>query len=145
MNPAAILKRVLSGAAAAGAIFACAAVFVVAASYALYALAKEWVGAPGAAAVVALVFALIAGVAAFVAFSGAKGPKITASSAKPLKGKRGEPLAEESPLDKIIDLARERPLIAAGAAVAAGLMALRNPLIVTTLISTLTKPRRPRA
>ena len=140
MNPAAILKRILSGAAAAGAIFACAAVAVVAASYALYALAKEWVGAPGAAAIVALAFALIAGVACLVAVSGAKGDKATA---KPVKGKRGEPPPEVSPLDKIIDLARERPLIAAGAAVAAGLMALRNPLIVTTLISTLTKPRRP--
>ena len=140
MNPSAILKRVLSGAAAAGAIFACAAVVVIAASFSLYALVKDWLGAPAASAIVALVFALIAGVAFLVAMSGTK--------SKPAKGahkpKKGDPAPEASPMDRIIDLARERPVVAAGAAVAAGLMALRNPLIVTTLISSLTKPRRPR-
>ena len=132
-SPAAILKRVLSGAAAAGAVAAAAGVAVVAASFALYALLKEWIGQPGAAAVVALVFALIAGAAAAVAASMAAGDK---SKAKAEAKRLAEtPPPETGLMDRALTLARERPFIAAGAAVVAGLLAIRNPALVTTLVT----------
>jgi hypothetical protein len=131
-----ILNRIMSGAAAVGAVAACAGVAVIAAAFALYALVREWLGEPAAAAVVALVFAIIAGAVTLVARRGVQG-----GAHRP---RRGEPEREPDPIERLIDLAKERPLIAAGAAAVAGMMALRNPLIVSTLISTLLKPRRPR-
>ena len=142
LNPGAILKRVLSGAAAAGAVAASAGVAVVAAAFALYALMKEWIGQPGAAAVVALVFALIAGGAAMVAANMAAGEKAAQARAE---AKRLAELPQQEPglFERALSLAKERPFMAAGAAVAAGLIAMRNPAMVVTLITgALAKPAR---
>lgn len=130
-----ILQRVLSGAAAAGAALAAAGVVVVAAAYALYALAKPFVGPAGAAGIVALAFAVILGVGAAVAMSAAKGkrPKKPHSDAEP-----------RSLLDRALEMARERPLVAAAGAVAAGLLAIRNPAVVAAALGLMNQPPRPR-
>lgn len=138
MNFGAIFKRLLSGAAAVGAIAACAACAVVAAAFAIFMLLNEFVGGPGAAAIVALVFALLAGVGTLIGTRGTGGAKAKA------KRKAEPPAPPESLVDRAIDLAREKPLIAAGMAVAAGLMALRNPIIVSTFLSSLMRPRKPK-
>ncbi|MET0275066.1 MAG: hypothetical protein ABW360_18920, partial [Phenylobacterium sp.] len=75
----------------------------------------------GGAAAVAGVFAVLALVVAFAATRKAK--------PKPLKDE------DQTLTTRLIELARERPLVAAGAAVAAALVALRNPAIITTLLS----------
>lgn len=118
MNP----RRILSFAAAVAAVAAAAAVVIVAASFAVYALAREWLGPAGGAAVVAGVFALVAVVVALVALRKAPVPR----KAAPI---------EASPVDRAIQLAKQRPLIALGAAVAAGVVIIRNPSLVTALVS----------
>ncbi len=123
-----ILKRVLSAAAAAGAVLAGAGVTVVAASYALYAWMTAYLPRAGAAAVVAGVFALIVLVVAFVAVRAAS-PKTPKASEQP-----------RSLIDRGIELAREKPLLAAGGAVAAGLIALRNPALIAALVGLASQP-----
>ncbi|MCR5877785.1 hypothetical protein [Phenylobacterium sp. J367] len=115
------LNKILRLLAAAAAIAAAAVVVVVAASFALYAAAKPYVGEAWAAAIVAGVFALIAVILA-VAMT---------MKARPKSGK-----AEEQPMSaRLIELARERPIVAAGAAVAGAIVLASNPRIVTTILS----------
>jgi hypothetical protein len=45
------------------------------------------------------------------------------------------PHAEFDIIGKIFEMAREKPLWAAGAAVAAGLLAIRNPALVATIVA----------
>ena len=118
------LSRILFLAAALGAIAAAACVCVVALSFALYAVADIWLSPAGAAAVVAAVFALIAvGVAAMATRKAA--PK-AAMKAKP---------SDESILDKVMGLARERPLVAVAAATVAGVVLFRNPAVVAAVVT----------
>ena len=97
-----ILKKALSLIAAIAAMAAAAVVCVVAAAYALYALLRYYLGPAGASAVIAVGFAVLTLILAFVAFRKAK-PKPT----------RRE---EQTLTTRLIDLAREKPIIAAGAA-----------------------------
>ena len=131
-----ILKRALNLAAAIAAVAAAAAVVVIAASFAVYALAKPYLGEAGAAAVVAGVFALIAVIVAWLATR-----KVTPRT------KRGAKADDQPVIDRLIDMARERPLIALGATAAAVTVILRNPAVITAVISAFvagnaSKPRR---
>jgi len=118
------LKRILNLAAALGAVAAAAVVCVVAASFALYALAREYIGPAGAAAVVAAVFALVAVVVALIATR-----KVTP------KVKPGVPPPPASPIDNVIGLAKAHPMVAVGAAAVAVTVMVRNPAMVTALVS----------
>jgi hypothetical protein len=113
--------RILRFAAAIAAVAAAVVVCLVAAAFALYALAAHWLGAAGGAAVVAGLFALIAAITAAAALG-----KVRPSKAAP---------PEPSPVDRIIGMAKERPILAVGAAVLAGVVLFRNPAVVTALIS----------
>lgn len=117
------LRVILRFAAAIAAVAAAVAVCVVAASYAVYAVAETYLSPAGAAAVVAGVFALIAVIVAVLATRKAapKGGKVLAPPA--------------SPMERIVGLAKERPLIALGAAAVATFVVARNPAVVTALIS----------
>ncbi|WP_374469188.1 hypothetical protein [Phenylobacterium sp.] len=117
MNPQKILRLL----AAAAAIAAAAVVVVVAASFAVYAAFKPFVGPAWAAAIVAAVFALFA---LLVALS-------LSAKARP----KPMPPEEQGLLPRVIELARERPIVAAGAAVAGAIVLARNPKIVTTILS----------
>ena len=131
-----ILPRVLAGAAAAGAACAAAGVVTVAVAFAIYAFAKTYVGAAGGSAITALVFAVVLGIGLVVATSKA-GP------GKPRKPKH----LEREPanlMDRVMETARERPFVAAAGAVAAGLLALRNPTLVATVLGLINPPPRPR-
>lgn len=121
-----ILKKALSLIAAVAAMAAAAAVCVVAAAFALYALARYYLGPAGAAAVIAVVAAVLAVVLALVLLRKIKGPS----------GRRRRD-EEQSFANRLIDLAREKPIIAAGAAAAAGLVLLRNPGVVSALATTM--------
>lgn len=121
------LRRILNLAVAFAAVVTAAIVCVVAASFAVYALARAWLGPAGGAAVVVGVFALFAVIVAVLATRKAT-PKPTP----------GAP-PDEAVVDRLIGLAKEKPLIALGAAAAAAAAAVavlvRNPALVTALVS----------
>jgi hypothetical protein len=109
-----ILRRVLFYLASAAALATAAGVIVVALAYALYALVKPAIGAAGAAAVVAGAAAVLIGLIGFWLALASRPPR--------RKGRAADTLAE-----RIADFVREKPVTAIAAAVAAGLMAVRNP------------------
>lgn len=116
-----MINRVLNLTAAVAAVAAAVAVCVVAASYAVYALAAQWLTPAGAAAVVAAVFAVVALVAAWLATR-----KVVPKASK---------TAPPTPVDQVIDLARAHPLAALGVGAAAAFVLVRNPAIVTAVVS----------
>lgn len=116
-----ILKKVLSLAAAAAAMAAAAGVLVVALAYALFAAARDLMGfSPAASA------AVVAGAAALLLVIGAL---IAAVAAGAGPRKREPSLAE-----KAKDFVRERPIVAAVAALAAGVVAIRNPSVIAAVV-----------
>ena len=119
-----MIKRVLNLAAAIAAVAAAVAVCIVAASYAVYAVAAIWLTPAGAAAVVAAVFALVALVVALVATRKVAPPAV-----------RGAPPPPASPIDQVIALAKERPIMAAGVGAVAAFVLFRNPALVTAAVS----------
>ncbi len=123
-----ILEKALPLVAAAAAVAAAVATAVVAAAFALYALVREPLGPAGAAAVVAAAFAAIAALIAAIV--------VIRAEAK----RRNQP-PEPTLMERVGQLAREHPVMSAGGAIAAGLMALKNPALAATLVSAfLAKP-----
>ena len=119
------IRRVLRLAAAIAAVAAAAAVVVVAASYALYAVALTWLTPAGAAAVVAAVFALVAVAVAWIVAQPVTPP-----------AKKAAPAGEDASLvGRAIGMAQERPLMALGAAAVATFVLVRNPAVITAVVS----------
>jgi hypothetical protein len=118
-----VIKRILLSVAMVFALGAAVATVVVALAFALFAVLDAPLGHAGAAAVVALAFALFAGVVAMIIEFQVKG-----------RG-RARHAAEPSLTDRLGDIARERPLLAAGGALAAGLIALKNPQVVASIVA----------
>lgn len=130
------LSRILAFAVAIAAVAAATVVCVVAAAFAVYALATIYLGPAGAAAVVVGVFALIAVGAAWAALR----------KASP-KTRSGGKTTDLGLIDRAFGIARERPMIALGAAAVAVTVLLRNPAMVSALVSAFlaggaTKPKR---
>lgn len=119
-----MIARVLNMAAAIAAVAAAVAVCIVAASYAVYALAALWLTPAGAAAVVAAIFAAIALLVAWLA----------TRKVVPKAGKAAPP-PPETPIEKLIGLAKERPIVALGAGAVAAFVLARNPTLVSALLS----------
>lgn len=122
-----MMERTLMALAAAAAIAAAAAVGVVALAFALYAAMLPLVGPAWSACIVAAAAALLVALAALLAARKAEGDhrKHAASAAAS---------PDPSLVDTILHLVRERPLIASGAAVAAGIYALRNPQLIAAVL-----------
>ena len=116
-----IMRKVLLAAASIVVVAVAAGAAVVAAAMGLFALLRETLGAPGAYGVVALAAALVAGLGIILG-----GFKFHHEK---------KPPPEPSLSDTLGKVVRERPLVAAGAAVAASLIALKNPGGLGTLIS----------
>ncbi len=121
-----IVQRVVAGAISLGAMVAAAGVVVVALAFAVYTVLRDYVGPAGAAAIIAAAFAALLAIAAIVMFGRAKHPKGKVQAAKVE--------APSTLADRLMGTLRERPVVAAGAAVAAGLLAWRNPALVATLM-----------
>lgn len=118
-----ILRKAILIACGVAALAAAASVCVIALAFALYAaLAPAWGPALAAAGVAgaATLLILLGGLIALLAANPSK-----------LKKKSG---SEDLP-SRMIELAREKPLIAAAAIVAAGVVAVRNPKITATLMA----------
>ena len=130
------LSRILTFAVAIAAVAAATVVCIVAAAFAAYALAKIYLGPAGAAAAVVGIFALVAVVAAWVA--------LRKASPKTRPGGKTEDVGL---IDRAFGLAKERPMMALGAAAVAVTVLLRNPAMISALVSAFlaggaTKPRR---
>lgn len=119
-----MMERTLMALAAGAAIAAAAAVGVFSAFFALFAFLQPYVGTAGAAAIISGVSALAVAAAGFVAARKAGGDR---------KGK-GAPAADASLVETIMGVVRDHPLLSAGAAVAAGIYALRNPQLAAAVI-----------
>lgn len=119
-----MMERTLMALAAGAAIAAAAAVGVFSAFFALFAFIEPFVGTAGAAAIISGASALAVGVAGFVAARKAEGDHRPSATAAP----------DASMIELILGLVRDKPLLAAGAAVAAGVYALRNPALITAVI-----------
>lgn len=130
---AALLARVVSAGAAVGAMTAGAGVLVVALSFTLYAVLRDFAHWSPAAcsAVVAAVYGVLLVAGAVIVGGKAKGAK-AAHVRKHPADRAG--LAEPTLLGRIAEVGRERPAIAAGAAIAAGLLAWKNPRLVATVL-----------
>ena len=116
-----IVRKLVLGLAAAFAVAAAAGVAVVAAAFAVYALLRDPLGPSGAAAAVAGLAALLI----------ALGALVLALMARPPRAKRDE----TSVTARAIEFARDKPLIALGAAAVVGFILVRNPKIATTALT----------
>lgn len=114
--------------AAIAATAAAAVVVIIALSFALYAALREAVGPAWAAASVAAAFALVAVVLSFFLTRKAR--------PAPVKGDQQNLTA------RLVELARERPLVAAGAMAAAVAVVIRNPRILTAVATAAFASRR---
>ena len=122
-----LMRKVVAAAAAATA----AVVTVVAASFALYAALKPEIGPAWAAAAVAAIAMIAAWVLALV--FRAKAPEDRRRAEEPVGF-----------MERATDLVRERPLMAAAAAAAAGWIFIRNPALATVVAAALSEKNRGR-
>lgn len=123
-----MIRKILTWLAAAAAIAAATVVAVVAAAMALYALTVEAFGPAGAAAIVALAAAAVPGVLALFLL---------------VKAKEKPPVEEQSLVQRLFEAAKQRPIIATGALAAASVLAVRNPRILTMVLTTLMASKPP--
>jgi hypothetical protein len=91
-----------------------AGVVVIALAYALFALVKPYLGPAGASAIVALAAALLIGLIGLTFVLMGRRPK----------RKLAEP---ESVTERVFDFVKSKPITAVGGAIAAGILAIRNP------------------
>ena len=115
-----IIRKLVLLVAAAAAIAAAAGVAVIAGAFALYAMLRDTLGSAGAAAAVS-------GLAALLILIGALTLLLMLRPHRPTK--------EVSLVQRALDFARDRPLIALGGAAIVSLLAVRNPQLLTTAIS----------
>jgi hypothetical protein len=124
-----ILRRIAFGLVAAVVLAFAAGVLVVAAAFALFALLRGPLGPSGAAGAVALAAAVLIGLVG-LAFAGlAKAPKRVGAD------------DDQDLLQKLIALARERPIISAGALIGFVTMAIRNPALIVIVMKAFLDPK----
>ena len=119
-----IFKKALLYVSAVSALAAAAVVVVVALAFALYAAVLPPVGPAWAAASVAGAAAGLMVLCALVLLIKVNPPKF------------GKQPQERDVLTRLIDLAKDKPIVAASAIIAGAAVALKNPKIVATLLAT---------
>ena len=129
-----IFEKTLMTLAAAAAIAAAAAVGVFAAAFALYAVVQSYLGPAGAAAVVAAVAALIVAIAGLIAARKVEHRRPLGYSATP---------DTFGLTEKIVGIVRARPILSIGAGLAAGIFALKNPILTAAVFKAFMEPRPP--
>ncbi len=124
-----IVHRVIATIIAVAAMAAAAGVVVVAAAFAIYSVLRDHFGPAAAAAIIAAAFATALAIGSLIMFSQAKAFR---------PAKRGAAAAQPTAItDKLVAILTERPIVAAAAAAAAGLLAWRNPTLVSTILKAL--------
>ena len=120
-----ILKRIVIFACGVAALAAAAFTCVVALAFALYAALKAMVGPAWASAGVA-------GACLLLILALALGLMI---AARPPRKRPGE---DKDMLGRLLDLAREKPIVAASGILAAALVAWKNPKITAAIVAAMT-------
>jgi hypothetical protein len=128
-----IIRKIVLALIAAAAVLAASGVMVVAAAYALFALARPDLGPAGAAGVVCAAAAVLIALVGLVAGLQARG--VRRKLTRPGGG---------GILDQLLELARERPIVSTGALVAAAALAVRNPVALASVVKTLLGQKRPK-
>ena len=116
-----IFRRLLFLLAGATALAVSAGVFVIALAYGEFALVKPYLGSAGAAGAVAASTAVFIGILGLVLANAGKLPR----------RKPGEP---QSVVDRVVNFVREKPITALGGAIAAGILAIRNPAYLGAVV-----------
>ncbi len=130
----AILRKVLVGLIAAGMLAVSTGVLVVSAAFALYALVRVPLGPAGGAAVVALAAAVVAGLTALAFMQWAAGPK------RDWRAKAG---GDQDLVQRLMSLAKERPIVSTGALIGAVTLAIRNPALTAIVVKAFLDPKKP--
>lgn len=129
-----IVRKLVFGVIALGLLSASASTAVFAAAFAVYALLRGVLTPPGAAGAVILLVAVIAAVAALILMNVAK--------ILPVKPARRPPAGGDGAADLLVGLVKQRPFVAGGVGLAAGLLALANPKIITAVLKAFTDTSR---
>lgn len=111
-----IFRKLLMAFVAIAFLATSASVVAVALAFALYALVRPYVGDAGASAVVAGAFALILAIGGLAAMPRGK--------------KRPGTGTPQGVAEDLMELVRDKPIASAGVALAAGIMAMRNPRVI---------------
>ena len=120
-----IRKTVIQTLTMATVVAVCAGISLVAAAFGLFVLLRSLVGEVMAYAIVAGLFALVALTVAFVA------SRPAAEVKRPVQA-----LPEPTPiLATLMAVVREKPLVSAAVAAVAGIIAVRNPQMISSLIA----------
>jgi hypothetical protein len=120
-----IRKTVIQTLTMATVVAVCAGISLVAAAFGLFVLLRSLVGEVMAYAIVAGLFALVALTVAFVA------SRPAAEVKRPVQA-----LPEPTPiLATLMAVVREKPLVSAAVAAVAGIIAVRNPQVISSLIA----------
>lgn len=131
----AILRKVIIAVVGAAMLAASAAVMVVAAAMAVYGLLRPYLGDPGAAAAIVLAAGLV-----MLAVGWALESRLLKARAH-----KPAPADDHDPMRKLVGIAQEKPLIAAGALIGAIFLAIRNPALTAVVAKTFLDPKpRPR-
>jgi hypothetical protein len=109
---------------------AAAAVMVVAGALALYGVLKPYLGGPGAAACIMLAAGLVMAVVGLV---------LTRQIMRPARKRK--PGEEQDLLQRLIGMAQEKPIIAAGALIGAIFLAIRNPALTAVVVKAFLDPK----
>ena len=131
-----IARRIFLALAAGSALAVSAGICVIALAMAVYALAAPMVGPAGAWAIVAGISAALIGVIG-LCLALAMSPK------RPPKPKDAPAPPPATPMERLIGFVRERPIVAAAAAVTAAVLAVRNPQYLGAVIRAFTDGREP--
>jgi hypothetical protein len=128
----AILRKVIIALIGAAVLAASAGVLVVALGMALYALLRPYLGPAGAAAGVVLAAAVLMAIVGLL---------LERWILKPSPHRKGKPEDEQDLLQKLIGMAQERPMIAAGALIGAIFLAIRNPALTAVVVKAFLDPK----
>jgi hypothetical protein len=126
-----IFRRLLFLLAGATALAVSAGIVVAALAFALYALVTPYVGRAGGGAIVALAAALLIGLIGF----------LLTRQGRPPKRKEGE---SPKVTDRIFDFVKAKPVTSIAGAIAAGILAVRNPGYLGSLLRAFVEGREPR-
>lgn len=123
----------MGAAAAIAALMTAMGCAVVALCFTIYALLRDLITPAGASAAIVGLCAVIALIAALVVWNSVKPPRLR---------KLDRNLPPPTMGETVLGVVRERPVVTAGLALAAGLAAFANPALVTAVLRAFTE--RPR-
>jgi len=129
-----IVGRTLAAVTALIALATATTIAVVAAAFALYFVLEPLVGRAGASALLAGAFALVVAICVLIAASNSGG--------RNGQNSHQSPQHDFSLIERVVDMVKDKPILSIGAAIAAGLIAIRNPALVATIVAAFMQPKR---